>query len=86
MRRALRYQACGALSNALLDLRARALDVAGVLSYSAAGVRDRVPVYWAHCGTYRTSHAELMGKPPLRTLDDVVRLGREVARRGFQRT
>jgi galactonate dehydratase len=76
------YQACGALSNALLDLRARALNVA-VIELLGGRVRERVPVYWAHCGTYRTSHAELMERPPLRTLDDVVALGREVSAAGF---
>lgn len=76
------HQACGALSNALLDLRARALNVS-VTELLGGRVRDRVPVYWAHCGTYRTTHSEMMDRPPLRTLDDVVALGREVRETGF---
>jgi hypothetical protein len=28
--------------------------------------------YWSHCGTYRLHHAEKMGLPPIRTLDDIV--------------
>jgi len=78
----LAYQACSAIANALLDVRARAL---GVPVYELLGGhrRERVPVYWAHCGTYRASHAEIMQKPPLRSLDDVVSLGREVAGRGY---
>jgi galactonate dehydratase len=76
------YQACSALRNALLDVRARAL---GVPVYELLGgrVRDRVRVYWAHCGTYRASHAEVMERPAVRTLDDLVDLGREVAERAF---
>jgi L-alanine-DL-glutamate epimerase-like enolase superfamily enzyme len=76
------HQACAAIANALLDVRARALNVS-VIELLGGRVRDRVPVYWAHCGTYRTSHAELMRKPPLRTLDDVVHLGHEVVDEGF---
>src|SRR5439155_1036133 len=76
------HQAIGAIENALLDLKARTL---GVPVYELLGgpVRDRIRLYWAHCGTYRVSHAELIGKPPIRTLDDVVRLGEEVAAGGW---
>jgi galactonate dehydratase len=78
----LSYQACAALSNALLDVRARALGVP-VSELLGGRVRERVRVYWAHCGTYRVSHADLMEKPAVRSLDDIVDLGREVVARGF---
>src|SRR5919197_3432374 len=51
------HQAVSAIANALLDVRARALNVS-VVELLGGRVRDRVPVYWAHCGTYRVSHAE----------------------------
>lgn len=75
-------QAIGAIENALLDLKARAL---GIPVYEMLGgpVRDRVRLYWSHCGTYRLAWAKEMQIPPLRTLDDVVRAGREVVRRGY---
>lgn len=75
-------QAIGAIENALLDLKARAL---GVPVYELLGgpVRDRIRLYWSHCGTYRLAWAREMQLPPLRTLDDVVKAGREVAARGF---
>jgi L-alanine-DL-glutamate epimerase-like enolase superfamily enzyme len=76
------YQAGAAISNALLDARARALDVP-VWQLLGQRLRDRVRVYWAHCGTYRVSHADLMAKPPLRQLSDLVTLGREVTDAGF---
>jgi galactonate dehydratase len=75
-------QACAAIGNALLDVRARALGVP-VYELLGGAVRERIQLYWAHCGTYRVSHAALMGRPAMRTLDDVVTLGREVAARGF---
>ena len=75
-------QAIGAIENALLDVKARAL---GIPVYELLGgpVRDRIRLYWSHCGTYRVGWWQELGLPPLRTLDDVVRLGREVVSRGY---
>src|SRR5206468_8252212 len=65
-------QAIGAIENALLDLKAKAL---GVPVYELLGgpVRDRIRLYWSHCGTYRLQWSKEMQIPPLRTLDDVVK-------------
>jgi galactonate dehydratase len=75
-------QAIGAVENALLDVKARAL---GIPVYELLGgpVRDRIRVYWSHCATYRVSWAREMQLPPVRTLDDVVRLGKEVVSKGY---
>ncbi len=75
-------QAIGAIENALLDVKARAL---GIPVYELLGgpVRDRIRVYWSHCATYRVSWAREMQLPPVRTLDDVVRLGKEVVGKGY---
>src|SRR5262249_25082749 len=37
----------------------------------------------SHCATYRLSRAREMAVPPVRTLDDVVALGREVVAKGY---
>ncbi len=80
-------QAIAAIENALVDLKAKAL---GVPVYEMLGgpVRDRLQLYWSHCGTWRISHAshikEWTGFDPIRSLDDVERAGAEVARRGFK--
>lgn len=75
-------RAIAAIELALLDLKAKAL---GVPVYELFGgpVRERIPVYWSHCGSYRTRYGELLGAP-VRTLDDVAALGAEVKRRGFK--
>src|SRR5258708_1074575 len=74
-------QAIAAIENALLDVKAKHL---GIPIYALFGgpVRERLPLYWSHCGSYRLQHAEVMGVEPLRSLDDLKRLGAEVARRG----
>jgi galactonate dehydratase len=76
-------QAIAAIENALLDVKAKAL---GVPVYALFGgpYRDRLMLYWSHCGTYRFRHADKMGKPPIRSLDDVKTLGREATERGFK--
>ena len=75
-------QAIAALENALLDVKAKAL---GVPVYALFGgpTRERMRLYWSHCGTYRLHRAEAMGTPPLNDLDGLVALGREVRERGF---
>jgi L-alanine-DL-glutamate epimerase-like enolase superfamily enzyme len=76
-------QAIGAIENALLDIKGKAM---GVPVYQLFGgkVRDRIPVYWSHCGSYRLRHPELVGTPAVRTYADIERLGEEVKRRGFK--
>jgi galactonate dehydratase len=76
-------QAIGAIENALLDLKARAL---GVPVYELFGgpVRHRQRVYWSHCGTYRVgARARALHVPEVCSLDDIVALGREVVARGY---
>jgi L-alanine-DL-glutamate epimerase-like enolase superfamily enzyme len=75
-------QAIGAIENALLDIKARALDIP-VYELLGGPVRDRIRLYWSHCATYRVSRWKEMQIPPLRTLDEVVRLGKEVVARGY---
>ncbi len=76
-------RAIAAIENALLDIKAKALGVP-VYEMLGGAVRDRIPVYWSHCGTYRVRNHELLGVPALRTYDDLARLGEEVRHRGFK--
>lgn len=82
----LAHQAIAAIENACLDVCAKAR---GVPVYALFGgpFRQRVPVYWTHCGSYRVRHAafyERLGLPPVRSLDDFVAFGREAAAAGFR--
>src|SRR5438445_474786 len=75
-------KAIAGIELALWDIKAKAL---GVPVYELFGgpLRDRVRLYWSHCGTTRARMGTLLGTPPLRTYDDVTALGREVVARGF---
>ncbi len=75
-------KAIAGIELALWDLKARALGVP-VYELHGGPLRERQRVYWSHCGTSRATHAALIGVPPLRTWEDLARLGQEVVRRGF---
>jgi galactonate dehydratase len=75
-------KAVAAIDLALWDIKGKAL---GVPVYELFGgpTRTKQRVYWSHCGTSRARHADLIGKPPIRTWQDITNLGKEVASRGF---
>jgi L-alanine-DL-glutamate epimerase-like enolase superfamily enzyme len=79
----LMHQAIAAIENALLDIKAKDL---GIPVYALFGgpVRDRIPLYWSHTGTYRVRNAKMMGVPQLETYDDLARHGEEIKKRGFR--
>ena len=74
-------QAIAAIENALVDVKARALGVP--VAELLCGLRERLRLYWSHCGSYRLSHAATMGTSPVRSLADVRALGQEVREQGF---
>jgi galactonate dehydratase len=83
----LQSHASAALINACVDIKAKALGVP-VHELLGGAVRGRIPVYWSHCGLFRARYAHLFGKvidtPPVRTLDDLRDVGREVQKHGFK--
>ena len=65
--------ALGAIINACLDIKGKAL---GVPELFDGAVRERIPVYWSRCCVIRARCAEFFGgkvvaSPPVRTLDDL---------------
>ncbi|MCH7606548.1 MAG: mandelate racemase/muconate lactonizing enzyme family protein [Chloroflexi bacterium] len=75
-------KAIAGIDCALLDVKAKALGIP-VNELMGGPTRDSVRVYWSHCGTTRARYPDLLGTPPLRTMEDVAEVGREVVRRGF---
>ena len=77
-------QAIAAVENALLDIKGRALGVR-VCDLLGGAVRERLELYWSHCGTYRFgAPAVHIDRPPIETLDDLARLAGEIRDRGFR--
>jgi galactonate dehydratase len=77
----LNAQACAAIENACLDLKARALGVP-VHALLGGAIRERLRVYASHVGTYRLRAAELLGVAPIRSVEDFRALGEQVAALG----
>ncbi len=75
-------KAMAGIELALLDIKARALGIS-VVELFGGPTRDKVRVYWSHCGTSRIRSHDLIGTPPLRSMADIHALGREVAERRF---
>ena len=75
-------EAAGAIENALLDLKAKHYGVP-VYELLGGAVRERIRLYWSHCGTYRVNWPELYNCPPVESLNDVKALGLEVKRKRF---
>ncbi|MEM6934778.1 MAG: mandelate racemase/muconate lactonizing enzyme family protein, partial [Pseudomonadota bacterium] len=75
-------QAIAAIENALVDIKARSLGVP-VAALLNGPIRDRIRLYWSHCGSYRLEHAASLGTPRLGGLEDVVALAAEVREKGF---
>lgn len=81
------HQAIAAIENACLDIQAKAL---GVPVYALFGgpFRERVDVYWTHCGSYRILHQDFfereVGLPPIRTLDELKRFAADAVAQGYK--
>jgi galactonate dehydratase len=79
-------QACAAIENACLDIRGKAQSLP-VYALLGGAARLELPLYWSHCGTLRVRHGKHLPPEfaqPLRSLDDVVALGRQVRSLGYK--
>ncbi len=78
-------QAIAAIENALLDIKGKTLGVP-VSDLLGGAVRDKLKLYWSHCGTYlmNDATAPIIGQPRLRSLEDVEKLGDRVQGLGFK--
>jgi galactonate dehydratase len=83
----LAQQAVAAIENACLDIAGKALGVP-VHTLIGGPIRDRVPVYWTHCGSYRVGPREAfytsLGYDPIRTMDDLVAVAKEAVAQGYR--
>jgi galactonate dehydratase len=75
-------KALAGIENALLDVKAKALDVP-VYELFGGPTRDSIELYWSHCGTTRARAWEVTGTPKLASYTEVEALGREVVEAGY---
>ena len=84
----LNQNAAGAILNACLDIKGKALGVP-VYELFGGAVRDRIPVYWSRCGVIRARCAEyfdgkVIDRPAVRTVDDLKAAAREARDLGYK--
>ena len=75
-------KAIAGIECALIDIKAKALGIS-VTELFGGPTREKVRVYWSHCGTSRVRNSDILGTPPLRSWEDITNLGKEVVQRGF---
>ncbi len=75
-------KAIAGIECALIDIKAKALGIS-VVELFGGPTREKVRVYWSHCGTSRARYQDILKTPPIRTMEDISNLGREVVERGF---
>jgi len=79
----LNQQAIAAIENALLDIRGKECGKP-VAALFGGPVRERIPVYWSHFGTYRVAQRGRGFLPELMTYDDLAKHAAEVKAAGFR--
>ena len=75
-------KAIAGIDCAIIDLKAKALGIS-VVELFGGPTRDQVRLYWSHCITSRARYQQALGTPPIRTMEDVAAVCREVVDRGF---
>ena len=78
-------QAIAAIENALLDIKGKALNVP-VHTLLGGAIRNKLKLYWSHCGTYRISEefSNIMEKEPIKNLEDLTDMGKSVKSAGYK--
>lgn len=76
------WKAMAGIDSALWDIRGKELD-APVWQLLGGKMRDKLRLYWSHCGSVRARHAERLGLPKVETTEDLRRLAEEVLERGY---
>ena len=75
-------KAMAGIDSALWDIRGKVLN-APVWQLLGGKMRNKLRLYWSHCGEVRYRHAERLGLPKVSTSDDLKALAEEVLARGY---
>ena len=74
--------ALAGIDNALYDVKGKVLGVP-VHRLLGRRRRDRIRLYWSHCGTHRVFRPEVVREEPIDSYEGIRKLGKEVVDRGF---
>ena len=75
-------KAIAGLDCAFIDIKAKSLGIS-VVELFGGPTRDKIQVYWSHCGSSRVRYQDILNTPRIDTWDDILALGKEVKNRGF---
>ena len=67
----------GAIDNALWDIVGKFTNCS-VTNLLGGSVRDKVPLYWSHCGTTRVRAHKHVGKKQIKNVSDLKNFGKEI--------
>jgi galactonate dehydratase len=76
------WKAMSGIDSALWDIRGKVLN-APVWQLLGGKMRDKLRLYWTHCGSTRHRHAQRLGLQSVESTADLRRLAEEVLERGF---
>ena len=76
-------KAISGIENALWDIKAKALNVP-VFDLWGGKLREKIPLYWSHCGTSRVRAYEIIKKPRIASISDLEEFGLEFKSSGFK--
>ena len=74
---AITHQAIAAIENACIDIKAKAAGVP-VAALFGGPFREKLPLYWSHCGSFRVWRADVFEKRLGFALQEIVEGGHGV--------
>jgi len=72
-----------AIENSLWDIQGKHLN-APVYKLLGKKIRNKIEIYWSHCGTTRVRTPQFLNKPAIKNLDDVKSLCDEINKSKFK--
>ena len=75
-------KAIGGIENALLDIKGKYYQIP-VYEFFGGAIRNRIPLYWSHCGTSRVRAYNHVDTLPIVGLEDIPSFAEEIERSGF---
>ena len=77
------HKAIAGIENALWDIAGKSMNCS-VNTLLGGGLRDKINLYWSHCGTSRVRAYDLIKKPRISTFDDLEVFSKEIKDSGFK--